>query len=93
MAKKPRVETIQCGSPSEGHDRGAGFLSCGGLKVGKHADSELIFEIIGGAMAVPNELEPGLREKTYERALCVELQPEVGVIPRLIPAPTADEHG
>ncbi len=51
-----------------------GITSCGGLKVGKHVESELTFKIIGCAMAVLNELGHGLREKTYERALCVELK-------------------
>jgi GxxExxY protein len=32
----------------------------------------LIFELNGAAMAILNELGHGLREKTYERALCVE---------------------
>jgi len=41
----------------------------------KHTDKidELIFKLNGAAMAVLNELGHGLREKTYERALCVEL--------------------
>lgn len=34
---------------------------------------QLIFRLNGAAMAVLNELGHGLREKTYERALCVEL--------------------
>lgn len=33
----------------------------------------LIFELNGAAMAILNALGHGLREKTYERALCVEL--------------------
>jgi GxxExxY protein len=42
-------------------------------------DAELIHEeltgkIIGAAMAVINELRPGLDEKLYERALVIELQ-------------------
>jgi GxxExxY protein len=37
-------------------------------------EGELTRRIIGCAMAVHNEIGPGLREKTYERALCVELR-------------------
>ena len=33
----------------------------------------LTFQVVGCAMAVLNELGHGLREKTYERALCVEM--------------------
>lgn len=32
----------------------------------------LVYKIVGCAIAVHNELGHGLREKTYERALCVE---------------------
>ena len=35
---------------------------------------ELTHEIIGAAMAVLNELRPGLDEKLYENALVIELQ-------------------
>lgn len=35
---------------------------------------ELIYRIIGAAMTVHREIGYGLREKTYERALIVELQ-------------------
>ncbi len=35
-------------------------------------EKELVFQIVGCAMEVLNELGHGLREKTYERALCVE---------------------
>ena len=35
---------------------------------------ELTHEIIGAAMAVLNELKPGLDEKLYENALVLELQ-------------------
>ena len=35
---------------------------------------ELTHEIIGAAMAVLNELKPGLDEKLYENALIIELQ-------------------
>jgi GxxExxY protein len=38
----------------------------------KHED--LTKEIIGAAMAVLNELKPGLDEKLYENALVIELQ-------------------
>ncbi len=37
-----------------------------------HAD--LSREIIGAAMEVSNRIGPGLREKAYERALCLELE-------------------
>ena len=37
-------------------------------------EKELTYRIVGCAMAVLNELEHGLREKTYERALCIELR-------------------
>jgi len=35
---------------------------------------ELTHQIIGAAMAVLNELKPGLDEKLYENALVLELQ-------------------
>jgi GxxExxY protein len=35
---------------------------------------ELSGEIIGAAMAVLNELKPGLDEKLYERAMIIELK-------------------
>lgn len=35
---------------------------------------EITEDIIGAAMAVLNELKPGLDEKIYERALIIELQ-------------------
>ncbi len=35
-------------------------------------EKELVFKIMGCAMEVHNELGYGLREKTYERALCRE---------------------
>lgn len=35
---------------------------------------ELSKDIIGAAMAVMNELKPGLDEKLYERALAIELE-------------------
>ena len=37
-------------------------------------EKELTFQVVGCAMTVLNELGHGLREKTYERALCVELK-------------------
>ena len=37
-------------------------------------EKELTFRVVGCAMAVLNELGHGLREKTYERALCVEFK-------------------
>ena len=36
-------------------------------------EKELTFRVVGCAMAVLNALGHGLRERTYERALCVEL--------------------
>jgi GxxExxY protein len=35
-------------------------------------EKELVYQIVGSAMAVLNEIGHGLREKTYERAMCVE---------------------
>jgi GxxExxY protein len=35
---------------------------------------EITEDVIGAAMAVLNELKPGLSEKIYERALIIELQ-------------------
>lgn len=40
----------------------------------KWVENDLVFKITGCAMAVLNELGHGLREKTYERALCVEFK-------------------
>ena len=40
----------------------------------KWVENDLIYKIAGCAMAVLNELGHGLREKTYERALCVEFK-------------------
>jgi GxxExxY protein len=37
-------------------------------------EKELTFRVVGCAMAVLNELGNGLREKTYERALCIEFK-------------------
>ena len=37
-------------------------------------EKDLTFRVVGCAMAVLNELGHGLREKIYERALCVEFQ-------------------
>ena len=37
-------------------------------------DPELSYKIIGAAMKVHNTLGPGLREKPYENALCIELR-------------------
>lgn len=36
-------------------------------------EKDLVYQIIGCAMVVHNTIGPGLREKTYENALCVEL--------------------
>ncbi len=38
----------------------------------KLIEKELVFKVIGCAIEVHNELGYGLREKTYERALCRE---------------------
>jgi GxxExxY protein len=35
-------------------------------------EKELVFQIVGCSMEILNELGHGLREKTYERALCIE---------------------
>ena len=35
---------------------------------------ELSGKIIGAALTILNDLKPGLDEKLYERALCIELQ-------------------
>jgi GxxExxY protein len=40
-------------------------------------EGELTHRVVGCAMAVLNELGHGLREKTYERAMCVELRHRV----------------
>ena len=37
-------------------------------------EKRLVFQIVGCAMEVLNELGHGLREKPYERALCVEFR-------------------
>jgi GxxExxY protein len=37
-------------------------------------EKELVYKIVGCAMEVLNELGHGLREKTYERALCHEFK-------------------
>ena len=37
-------------------------------------EKDLVFKIVGCAMKVHSEIRHGLREKTYERALCVELR-------------------
>ncbi len=41
-----------------------------------YVENDLVYKITGCAMAVLNELGHGLREKTYERALCVEFKHE-----------------
>ncbi len=43
------------------------------MNVNKNEIDNLTFRLNGAAMAILNELGHGLREKTYERALCVEL--------------------
>ncbi|HXG38555.1 MAG TPA: GxxExxY protein [Bacteroidota bacterium] len=37
-------------------------------------EKDLVYRIVGCAMTVHNTIGPGLREKTYENALCVELR-------------------
>ncbi len=39
-----------------------------------YAENDLVYQITGSAMTVLNELGHGLREKTYERALCLEFK-------------------
>ncbi len=39
----------------------------------KVIEKELVHRIVGGAISVHNELGHCLREKTYEKALCIEL--------------------
>ncbi|MGB0416122.1 MAG: GxxExxY protein [Coraliomargarita sp.] len=43
------------------------------MNVNQKQIDDLIFRLNGAAMQVLNKLGHGLREKTYERALCVEL--------------------
>lgn len=38
----------------------------------EYVETDLCFKVTGCAMAVLNEIGHGLREKTYERGLCVE---------------------
>lgn len=37
-------------------------------------EKDLVYQIVGCAVRVHSEVGRGLREKTYERALCIELQ-------------------
>jgi GxxExxY protein len=37
-------------------------------------EKDLVYRIVGSSLAVLKELGHGLREKTYERALCVEFR-------------------
>jgi len=37
-------------------------------------EKNLVFRILGCGMSVHNSIGPGLREKTYENALCVEFR-------------------
>ena len=39
-----------------------------------YVESDLTYKLVGCAITVLNELGHGLREKTYERALCIELR-------------------
>jgi GxxExxY protein len=40
----------------------------------EYIESDLTYKVVGCAMVVMNILGHGLREKTYERALCVEFK-------------------
>ena len=40
----------------------------------KWVENDLVYSIAGCCMTVLNELGHGLREKTYERALCIEFR-------------------
>lgn len=40
----------------------------------KWVENDLVYAIAGCGMTVLNELGHGLREKTYERALCIEFR-------------------
>lgn len=40
----------------------------------KWVGNDIVYDVTGCAMSVMNELGHGLREKTYERALCLELK-------------------
>ena len=42
----------------------------------KLIEKDLVYKIVGCAMAVHNEIGHGFREKTYENALCVEFKHE-----------------
>ena len=37
-------------------------------------DNDIVYQVVGCAMEIINELGHGLREKTYEKALIVELK-------------------
>lgn len=50
-------------------------------------DSDLTYKIIGGAMSVHNSLGPGLREKPYENALCIELRKQGSRVEQQRPFP------
>ena len=39
-------------------------------------EKELVYDVVGCAMRVHNDIGHGLREKTYERGLCVEFKHE-----------------
>jgi len=57
-------------------------------------EGELTHRVVGCAMAILNELGHGLREKTYERALCVELRHQ-GIVyqqQRVYPVNYRGEH-
>jgi GxxExxY protein len=60
-------------SPTPGAVEFQDWLRRGRL-MDEYPHEELSRDIIGAAMQVHGKLRPGLREKTYERALVIELQ-------------------
>ncbi len=61
---------------------------------GELVHRELSESIIGSAMTVLNALKPGLDEKLYERALCIELRKRGHVVEqqRQFPVHYDDQH-
>lgn len=49
-----------------------------GANEDQRVENDLVYKIAGCAMAVLNESGHGLREKTYERALCLEFKRQNG---------------
>jgi hypothetical protein len=57
------------------HNGTADFTECADKGMGRTMiHEELSREIIGASMTVLNTLKPGLDEKLYEQALCIELR-------------------